>query len=659
MTSSTVYRFGVRFEGNAAGLVRAAKEAETALKQSGARSQTEYRRMAEARQVLGVRAERDIQREIQKTEAAYNRMARAGFQSWQEQRQAARAMREEVTKLTNEMGRLTTRQKVAMGARGVAAIAGGAAVATAYLAPKVQRVMSYDQRLAGMANTAYADRDLAGRRRGMGELDRMLVDAVRHGGGTSDNAAMTAEQLLGAGIFKPEEVQTILRQAVRAGTANSTDSGAFAQMAISARQTLGIRPDRMGAMFGMGTYAGQQGGFEIKDMAKWLPQQMAAAKAVGMSGEQGFAKLAALNQAAVVTAGSRDEAGNNVVNLLAKLASPDTIRDFDKKGRTDLSGELARGRMRGLDAIDVLGNVLQQQLAKDPNYRNVQKQLAGAKNDQERQAALQSVGGIAQGTVIGKFFQDRQALMALYGFMQNRDRVDAITRGAMQNPDAAERNFDLISSTSSFKVQQAKNEAEFAQYNSISKLTPAIDTLADKTAALIREYPGFTTAMGVATTALIALAGSAATAAVLNGGKLGGLGAGALGGALGTAGRFGGAGLAGLAGYGIGTLAYKGLLEGNAGGDLVGRGIAGTLGFFGNKDAQEALRAEGAGARSASERLGSATGALPLLQQDLRGEIMVTVSGAPGLNVQAETRTNSPRIPFRTDTGRTNLNAGF
>ena len=77
----------------------------------------------------------------------------------------------------------------------------------------------------------------------------------------------------------------------------------------------------------MAMSAGQAGGFELKDMAKWLPQQMAAASMSGMSGRAGFAKLAALNQAAMITAGNKEEAGNNVVNLLGKINSNDTAAD--------------------------------------------------------------------------------------------------------------------------------------------------------------------------------------------------------------------------------------------------------------------------------------------------------------------------------------------
>lgn len=46
---------------------------------------------------------------------------------------------------------------------------------------------------------------------------------------------------------------------------------------------------------------------------------------------------------------------------------------------------------------------------------------------------------------------------------------------------------------------------------------------------------------------------------------------------------------AGAAGYGVGTLAYKYGLEGNAGGDAIGSSIARALAFFGNEEARRAI----------------------------------------------------------------------
>lgn len=665
--SSTVYTVGVKIIGSAASLVRAAKEALAQTKMLGTGATQEFSKMARAREVLGVRPEREIQREIHKTEAAYNRLARSGAMSFNDQRRAASAMRGEVERLNNEMGRLSTRQKLMRGGSIAAGAATAIGVTGALLAPTVSKTMAYDLRLTHLANTAFNDRDSAGRVTGRRELDATVSDAVRFGGGTRDSAVNTAEALFGAGIFKPDDIKAILREAVMAATANNADPAAFAQMAVSANQTMGIKPEQMGRIFGMGTYAGQSGGFEIKDMAKWLPQQMAAAKAVGLYGERGFAKLAALNQASVVTAGTKDEAGNNVVNLLAKIGSQDTSKDFKKMG-IDLPQKLAEGRIKGVDALDVVGDLLKGQLDKDKNYQRVQKELAAAKNDSERTKALTAVGDIAQGTVIGKVFQDRQALMALYAYLNGRERVNTITDGALANPEAAQKNMAVIRDTAGFRVEQAANARDIALQQSMDKMLPAIGGMADGLTGLMTQYPGYTTAVIAAAAAVTGLAGAAGMAALALAARGGG-GAStprlpAAGAALGAVGRAGAVGLAGAAGYGVGSLLYKGLLEGNAAGNSIGRGVAGVASFFGSKSAQEAIRAEyefdrNAKSRTLTQRLGSGTTALPLLQQDLKGEIIVRVTGAPGLSVQAETKTNSARIPFRTDLGRTNQAAGY
>ncbi|KPU91151.1 hypothetical protein APR51_15845 [Variovorax paradoxus] len=654
---------------------KTAKDVQTQLRAIGVQStkdaqqaQRDYARMTAARQVLGVRSEREIQREIFRTQAAYARLARSGTMSFEEQRRAARAMREEVTRLHNEMGRLTGRQQLLRGARIAGGVAVGVGTAAALAAPAVKRSLDYDLRLAYMANTAFAERNTAGRRAGKSELDAIIRDAVRFGGGTRDGAAETADALFGSGIFKVSDVKAILRDAQLAGTANNADPIEFARMAISANQTLGIQPNRMGQVFGMGTYAGQQGGFEIRDMAKWLPQQMAAAKAAGFSGESAFAKLAALNQAAVVTAGTRDEAGNNVVNLLGKMASMDTVKDFRKAG-VDLPKNFAEGRLKGLDALDVLANTLNTQLAKDKNYQRVQAQLKTAKDGSERESALRSVSDIAQGTVIGRFFQDRQALMALYGYMNGRSRVTDIAAGAMQNTDAAQRNMELIRETPSFQLQRAQQEKDIALQDSVNKFAPAIGTLSEKVADLMRQYPGYTTAVIAATGALTALATSAGTLALLTyaagkgapnapggGGIVPSSGAGG-----GVSRFFGGAGrMLGTFARAAGPLALLETLTGPSEQDIA------TL----RRMDAERKAAEGGGLRgkgytdprilgsvptpSLSERLGLPSGQAYMPAPPVGGEILLKITTPPGVNVEAETRPTNQRIPFRVDTGQSN-----
>ncbi len=105
---------------------------------------------------------------------------------------------------------------------------------------------------------------------------------------------------------------------------------------------------------------GQLGSFEYKDLSKWLAQQMAAARTVGYSGEKGYVELVAMNQVAMSTAATSDEAGNNVVNLLAKLSSREFSKSIGDEVRvqkgdpTRLEGK--KSHMRSLTGIHMLSN---------------------------------------------------------------------------------------------------------------------------------------------------------------------------------------------------------------------------------------------------------------------------------------------------------------
>lgn len=650
---STIYTVGVKIDGSAAGLARAAKEALAHTKMMGAGMGQEFSKMAKAREMLGVRPEREIQREIYRTEAAYNRLARSGTLSFNDQRRAAAAMRTEVGRLSNEMGKLTTQQKLARGF----VIGGGVIAAGAMVAPTVRKTMAYDERIAYLANTGFSKRDAAGRRAGKAELDDQMQDAVKYGGGTRDSAVGAAETLYGAGIFDPAQTKTILREAVKAGRANDADPSSFAELAIKANKSMGIAPDQMSRLFGIGTFAGQSGGFEIKDMAKHLPAQMGSANQVGMYGEAGFAKLAALNQAAVTTAGTKDEAGNNVRNLMAKLGSPDTRKDFQKMG-IDLPKMLAEGRMKGLDALDVVGNVLEGQLAKDKNFQRVQKELNNAKDDKERSEKLTAVGNIAQGTIVSKVFQDQQALMALVGFLNDRKRVNQIAADSPANVGASDLNHLSISETASYKIEAAAMARDMAFQKTMDKMMPAIGGVADGLTDLMTKYPGYTTAIVAAATAVTGLAGAAGLAALaMRGGAAlpGGMGPATGPGAAVSASKF--LRFMGTIGKLAGPASILFALEGISDEDIARVRAA---------DAKKARNGGGSGIRGQGFNdpriIGSESSAAALEQSlratEVKGEIFVRVSAAPGLNVQTELTSSSPRIPMKASLGQTNMLAG-
>jgi len=571
------------------------------------RTVANYQKTRAAAGVLGIRSERDIQREIQRTEAAYNRLARSGSMSMREQARAAEATRNRVRELNNEMGKFTLGQRALRGLQAGASIGAGAMAGGYVLSRPVGSTMDYGVRLAQMSNTAFNERNTLGRIAGKRELNASIVNAVRYGGGTREGAAGALDMLIASGAMSARDSMGMLPALMRASTASGSDAGELAQIGIRGMQTMGIKPGEMGKILDMAITAGQEGGFELRDMAKWLPQQMAAAKLSGLTGTAGMAKLLAANQASAITAGTKDEAGNNLVNLLAKINSRDTAMDAQRLG-INLSGTIAAARGKGMDSLDAFVGVVDSVVSKNKDYQALQTKLKTASGS-ERRSMLESQADILQGSAIGKLVQDRQALMALVGIMGNRGYMAEVQKKVLMGEGAAEKNYAVIAEEAGFKTQQAANEKAFATQNAFENLTPLVGAVADGFTAMGREFPVFTSSLVAATTALIALAAASGAASLA--GMMGGKGAGLTGllaggknlvrGAGGMLGRgalalgsaafsLGGAAVAGAgaAGYGLGTLGYK-AIDDTEFANGIGRMVATILYGLGSDNAKEAL----------------------------------------------------------------------
>ena len=500
----------------------------------------EIQRAARARETLGIRAEREIRREIYLTVASYNRLARAGFESAQEQERAMQATRKKARALKRELDGVTQAQMkmaktpvipergrfaraAAFGGNAVT-IGGGIAAGAAIMAQPVKRQMSYERQLAMMANTAFSDGGLEGRRAGLEQMKSSIRNAVTYGGGTKEDAAETLDALLKDGISF-ETASKWLPELMKYATASGASATDLAKVMIKGKKTFGFRDEDISTVLNMAIAAGKEGSFELNDMARWLSQQMGAASAAGMKGKDDFVKILALNEAAAITAGSSDEAGNNVVNLLAKLTSKDIETaaagiNYNGKG-IDFSGTLTEARENGLNPIDALSSLIDKIVASDKRYQELQKKLASARDKGEQTAVYDSMTTLLEGFGVGKLVAERQALMALLAYRNNpeyRKKVeDAINqqRTLPEGQRAGDVDFKFISDTNDFKTGQAKNTIEFSQMDGVKKLADASGTVADAITWAGKEFPGLTTSVVTATTAIKAMTAAAVTFAGL------------------------------------------------------------------------------------------------------------------------------------------------
>ncbi|MBE2895453.1 phage tail tape measure protein [Pasteurellaceae bacterium HPA106] len=505
-----------------------------------------YRTIREAirtREILGVRSENSIQREIEQTRNAYERLKNSGMLSSQALAKEARAAQKQISSLNRELDGFKTTRFANIG-RGVMSVGAGLAVGTMALRDKSQKAMSYENQLAMASNTAFSERDANGRVAGMNELDQAIRNAVSIGGGTKENALSALDTMLASGAVETKTAMNLLPTLQKASVATGASTDDIARIAISAMQQMGIDENQIGAVLDKAVAAGQAGNFELSDMARWLPQQMAAAQQAGLSGMSGFEALLVANQQARVTAGTSDEAGNNLVNLLAKITSKETNQRFSKldyidpkTGKTvgiDLIGSMQNYKNKGMNSLDAFSQIIDDVVSNDKRYQQLKSKLGKAKKEDQKKL-LEEMATLVEGTAVGQVISDRQALMALLG-MRNNKKLGNEVKDSVHNADGAvETSHQVISSTAEYKTQDLKNTVEFSEFDNMKAFNKQLGDVTSTLSTYGKQYPELTQFLVGAKDAVYTFGAALATMSVMNsfgkgaGGIAGTVGAGAAG----------------------------------------------------------------------------------------------------------------------------------
>ncbi|MGV3581911.1 MAG: phage tail tape measure protein [Methylophilus sp.] len=500
---------------------RAAAKAVQMNEHMATKSTAAFAKMSEARERLGIRSEHAVQREIQRTEAAYNRLARSGVLSTNE---LIRAKEREIKRIRELNAELRTGTSLYTKFQTATTVAAGVGAGGYVIKRAADQAMSFDERLAGMANTAFSSRDVAGRARGMKELEAVINRSVQRGvgGGTRDQAAEALDAMIAKNVLGFERSKQFLPTVMRtASGANAAPVDIANLSSVLVGQNIVSNDRELKTALNMVTAAGQAGGFEIKDQAKWLAQQLPMAGKSGLVGLNGLQQVLAMNQAAILTSGSTDEAGNNVRNLLAKLNSSDTAKDFEKQGRGDLASYLMTQRANGVDSVNAWMNIIDKESANNPQMKVLLDKLNKSKDKTETKETIDALNAIAEGTVVGKYFQDMQATSALLA-MRNKPLVADVNAAITKNRTefgVNDVNYELMQTTASSQVRAAEQAKDAGVKEAMDNLTPTIGTLASQFADLATKHPALAGSAVLATTAITAMAGAAGLASVALGGR--------------------------------------------------------------------------------------------------------------------------------------------
>ena len=523
--------------------------------------------------------------------------------------------------LLQRMGQMA-RNGLNTGTAIVGGVAAGAAVANTAIKP----ARSYDEQIARANATATAGQGLSIQQRlaNKAQIDRIVMQASRDGGATREQVLEAANTLLASGQYDTRTLGQILPNTSKvafASGANATDAASVAMQL----QMFGIKDIKRGQ--DMAVRGGELGGFEYSDMAQWLSRQLPLAKNAGYAGEEGLKQIVLMNQLARRGAGTADEAGNNVVNLLAKLSTKEfadaigdniDIRQGDAtrlKGKGKKKSEVfdwetyaLSERAKGVNKLDAFMKLLDREMANNGKYQKLKSDAQSAKTPQDAAMKFAAMADMLQGTKVGNILVDRQALQAALAYRNGSSDKERILNGLNGADGTVDGLAKLFSGDEWANYQTRQNEQMNINYQAYLNVNGALNTFNTEMSGFMQKHSGLATA---AYSAGVVLAGIGALTTVgsvlsrLGGGAAAGGIAGTVAsraGGLMTAGRtavgaasatgVGGAVVIGAAGgYAIGTMVSK-AIEGTKAGDWVGEKVTQLWAGLGSEEAQQALEAQ-------------------------------------------------------------------
>lgn len=321
-------------------------------------------------------------------------------------------------------------------------------------------------------------------------LSKVVRSSAKQFNQTQDEVATGIGVLVAGGISNAKELAAYAPMMAKSATATKSSMDDVGATAIAMSKNLMIGAKDFESSFTMLAYAGKKGQFEVRDMAKWLPSLSPQFAALGITGKRAVAEIGASLQVARMGAGSNDEAANNFRNFLAKITSPDTLKDFAKAG-IDLKGSMQNLVSQGMTPMQAMLKLIQDYMGKQgPGAAAALKQTLAIKDDQERQAAMQR---LTEAYKLGELFQDQQAMAFIRPAIEHQQDLQNIQKGAMGAGDSGLLDADLklrmeTSAEQGKRFKVAMSEIALTLGNT---LLPAVNSLVEGVVPMLERFESF------------------------------------------------------------------------------------------------------------------------------------------------------------------------
>jgi len=312
---------------------------------------------------------------------------------------------------------------------------------------------------------------------------RDIVQTSKDTGMANTQVAELVNQLVGGGMDLTEALKyapVAAKFAVGQG-ASGTDT---AKMILAMQNNAKITdPKKMEQALASVALLGQQGSFEAADMAKWFPELLAQMASSGITGQDAVTQLGAMLQVQIKSAGSADEAANNLKNWVAKIGSGETVKGYADAG-IDYQGSMNAAIGKGLSTFEASFELARRYVEKtDPKKaKQLNQGLTQISQETDPAKAQAMADALAATLRTGDVFADMQVKTALMAYTQNKKFYADLKKGASDpngpRKDILDKNLNERRETSAQRwaeTGQAFNDSLRAIGDA---LRPATDALA-------------------------------------------------------------------------------------------------------------------------------------------------------------------------------------
>ncbi|MBD8554921.1 phage tail tape measure protein [Rhizobium sp. CFBP 8762] len=307
----------------------------------------------------------------------------------------------------------------------------GAAVATISFMGPIAEAAEFEQKLLNIAATSH----LSGKKAFafVAVQKEQYEGLALEIGQFSQTIADGAAQMIAAGVDQ-SLVDASIKNIGRAATASTTQFSDMAGVATSLLTTLKLPADQLNNALGGLVTAGKLGAFEMKDMAKYFPTLTGQMAKFGVTGREAVNFLGAALQIARKGTSDPAEAANNLKNFLAKITSPETIKNFKDMG-VDIGAVMQDAATKGINPIEAVVQKITKLTG--VSGAEIQKLMARAKaGGMEGADALgyvrEQLEKIHGAGALGELFADMQVMDFLIPMLGNIDEYKRIKEEVAQ-----------------------------------------------------------------------------------------------------------------------------------------------------------------------------------------------------------------------------------